>query len=309
MKYSGRNLNLSRILKELGVDIGDSRSDNVSLNCPIHNDKHPSFSINRHDGRWICFSKCGGGSIENLVEAVLGMSPPQAHHWLLSYTDGSTVQLEKLLHPPPQEPELIETLDLDNLQKGVCPDWFAKRGFDASDMDIWSIYYEPRTDAIVIPISNGFVKRFPPGAFIRYYYSKGLNKKQQLFGYYRMIRQTRPIDCMLLTEGSLDTMWVVKAGFDAAAILGSSISDSQVQRIALLNPKEVVLAFDNDDAGRKVARTADRKMSQKFNLQCIQLPDDTKDVQELSINQLQSIINQRTPVLSAKLNKLSYWRN
>lgn len=31
--------------------------------CPFHNDRHPSFGVNREGNYWQCFSGCGGGSI------------------------------------------------------------------------------------------------------------------------------------------------------------------------------------------------------------------------------------------------------
>jgi DNA primase len=31
--------------------------------CPFHDDKHPSFGVNREGNFWQCFAGCGAGSI------------------------------------------------------------------------------------------------------------------------------------------------------------------------------------------------------------------------------------------------------
>ena len=38
-------------------------SDGGVGSCPFHDDKHPSFSVNRERNYWSCFAGCGGGSV------------------------------------------------------------------------------------------------------------------------------------------------------------------------------------------------------------------------------------------------------
>jgi putative DNA primase/helicase len=45
--------------------------------CPFHDDEHPSFSVNRETGLWICHAGCGKRDFRALVSK-LGALPPQA---------------------------------------------------------------------------------------------------------------------------------------------------------------------------------------------------------------------------------------
>jgi len=60
-----------------------------------------------------------------------------------------------------------------------------------------------------------------------------------------------------LVEGFFDTLKVVQAGFDAVALMGSTISQHQ-SKLLLERFSEVILLLDGDDAGRRATeRIAD----------------------------------------------------
>ena len=90
-------------------------------------------------------------------------------------------------------------------------------------------------------------------------------------------------------------MWLNQHGYSAVAVLGASVSPTQINLIGTLHPNEVVLALDNDDAGKKGMNKATIAMSNRFMLSYLKLPKQYKDVQEISnINVLNKVINNKS---------------
>lgn len=302
MKYSDRIIPSDRIMKALGLS-GQPSGNNLYIRCPLHNDSSPSFSFNIENGLWICFGKCGQGSLDQLVSRVMGMTLLDAHHYLLQMSEPNSSYLENLLHPAEKDELLEEIMDEEGLEV-FCPDWFKDRGFDESDIDRWNIKcgYDC---SIYIPLDNGYIKRFSPPSAIRYQYSVGLKKSEKLFGFSKI---SFPVRSIIVVEGPLDAMWGVKNGFNTVAILGSFISDIQMDLLSKLNPEEVCLALDYDAAGFKAVQIFERKNKGRFNITVLPIPDGAKDIQDMSYNQLQNSYNNRLPILIAKMKKQAYWR-
>lgn len=49
------NYHYGELSKALGIK-GDIRGEQFIGNCPLHNDRRPSFSLNIKSGLWTCFS-------------------------------------------------------------------------------------------------------------------------------------------------------------------------------------------------------------------------------------------------------------
>lgn len=86
----------------------------------------------------------------------------------------------------------------------------------------------------------------------------------------------RKTDFIIVVEDLISAIKLRLAGYNAVAILGSDITDTQVQRI-IEETAQVIVWFDNDEAGRKGARDA-IKQFQMQGIQVFQIlsPDDPK---------------------------------
>ena len=60
-----------QILSNIGLDIPEGRVE-VSIKCPLHDDRLPSLSINLDKGMWICHAGCGQGKLASLIEQITG---------------------------------------------------------------------------------------------------------------------------------------------------------------------------------------------------------------------------------------------
>ena len=90
-------------------------------------------------------------------------------------------------------------------------------------------------------------------------------------------------------------MWLDQYGYASVAILGASVSPTQVNLISSLHPSEVVLSLDNDVAGQKGIAKATIDMNDRFLLSYLQLPSNVKDVQDIrDVKQLTEVMNNKT---------------
>jgi hypothetical protein len=46
--------------------------------CPLHDERHPSFTVYTDTNRWICWSQCGTGDVIDLVAKTLNISTAEA---------------------------------------------------------------------------------------------------------------------------------------------------------------------------------------------------------------------------------------
>lgn len=78
------------------------------------------------------------------------------------------------------------------------------------------------------------------------------------------------LDCLkkwrnvVVTEGIFDAEAVIRAGFNAVAIMGSSMTEVQMGKLLSHRPFEVLLMLDNDDAGRAGAQKIFKNMKSRF---------------------------------------------
>ena len=296
MEYCGREVDVDRVLKALGIN-GIRSGNNIYSTCPLHQDRSPSFSFNIDRGLYICFANCSPpGNLEQLVSKILGLSTLKAGQWIIENSNVTVIQLEDIFGDDLLEEEeaIAEVIDDESMVSGHLPQWFRDRGFDDSDIERWDLRFEAKTGAVIIPLTQGFIRRWPPGSKYRYQYSAGCDKKSQLFGFINLVKQVNPqkINYLLVTEGSLDAMKAIKYGYDAVAILGSHISNEQIRKISLLNPKEVVLAFDNDETGVEVTESSVQKLD-KFRVSILEIPKPAKDICDLTKETLDNIFEQK----------------
>lgn len=72
--------NPESLLRQLGIHANLKRRGNqIETNCPLHEDKNPSFSISLSTGQWMCFAGCGSGNLMQLWDELDNLSEIQSH--------------------------------------------------------------------------------------------------------------------------------------------------------------------------------------------------------------------------------------
>ena len=158
---------------------------------------------------------------------------------------------------------------------------------------MFGVLFDLQQRALVWPVrahSNkllGFTRRYLPGHQLRYEYPRGFTRPLFPCDKFRGSRA-------ILVEGPLDAMWLHQHGYyGALATLGTSVTAKQLAWLRA-HVAEVVLMFDNDPAGKAVTQKLLPRLLE-FRLWLAKLPDDVKDPQELSAEQLEKALAEIKP--------------
>src|SRR3990172_9278219 len=153
--------NFPSLLTQLGV-IGVISGNEIRDRCPLHQDNNPSFSMNIHNGLFICFSGCGQGEFTNLVQRVLNCDYQEANNWIISNGQQLGVeQMSKRLelelsrsygHADYKPVDMGWHAYYQTLTDKIMPTWFLARGFTWDTIWHWKIKYDPVLDSVTIPV-------------------------------------------------------------------------------------------------------------------------------------------------------------
>ena len=270
------------ILTKYGVDIPNE--EQIVIHCPFHEDRKESCAINLDKGAWICFAGCGQGGLKSFLHKISGKSWEEINLEVGSQIDTNSLEINPLFFGdeekevskdlPYQKPEVI--LDV--------PDghWIYKRGFTKDTISKWDCKTNNFLD-FMIPAKNqsqeiiGWITRRTQ-AVPKYLFSKGFSKSKTLFG----INKLKDVETLYIVEGALDCMWLSQQGYSAVALLGASLSKKQIELLSALRATELVLALDNDEAGKKGMEKATLDMGNRFLISYLNIPKKYKDLQEIT---------------------------
>jgi len=126
-------------------------SGSFKANCPFHNEKSPSFMVNRPRQSWHCFGCNIGGDVFEFVEKIEGMEFREALE-LLAQKAGVTLPKfdqkaatakKKLQDVNDYAAKLFRHLLLTDPAASVARSYVEKRGIDDLTADLWRIGYAP----------------------------------------------------------------------------------------------------------------------------------------------------------------------
>ena len=103
---------------------------------------------------------------------------------------------------------------------------------------------------------------------VSYINSSGPWKEKCLFGYdlARKLLKKHPNRPVWVVEGPRDVTHLQAANCIVVGCLGSSFSKEKAELIRMLNPKKLLVATDNDDAGNKLAATINGMLKHDIHL-------------------------------------------
>ena len=289
-------------------DLGDliSQFTSCTIKCPFHDDRHPSLYLNFDNDYWICYSQpydCGSGNIAKLVAQLRGISLIEAEKLAINrvFNNKGIVDIlpdfdinfgEKKM--PIDKNIVVPDVYIEeseiNYNDKVVPHWVLDRGFTKQTMKKWRCGMDMNSGALVIPVLDhnqniaGYIRRNKEGVKPKYLYTKGMPRSYILFGLGNLFAAKEKSDknYLLITEGSLDTIWLEQHGYPAVAILGSKLSNAQRDILATIgNFSEIILCLDSDKAGQEATKQVKQELGKLFFITEIGLPQGYKDIQEV----------------------------
>lgn len=261
-------------LVSLGLNVNDTRGDEIQINCPAHKertgkeDRNPSLWINADSGAFICFSCQWKGNIYTLIEQVSGVAGGGNLNLAERVESSLRSRFQRLTNPKEikhEEPVIIHESMLSAfkgvpnficLSRGLLPDVAWKYGVRWNSNDkSWIIpIRDPLTNKLMGWQEKGHERRI-------FKNTTRVKKSDALFGY-----DLYEGGDMIVVESPLDVIRLASVGFPGGvAVYGCIVSDVQFNLIR--GGKRVIFAMDNDKAGNEATRDLLRR-SKEAGLEC-----------------------------------------
>lgn len=186
-------------------------------------------------------------------------------------------------------------------EKHPLTDFMLAKGYDIEDLldlnlsrNVQGEYRDVFFDRVVFPIADRFghviafsARAIEPNHPIKYINSSETPlyvKGESIFNYHRAHEAARKAGYVIVVEGVTDVLAFHQAGLDnVIAYLGVAVTSSHIQK-TLSMTRDVVLAFDTDQAGRKASYETGLAFSEKKANVSIWYNDTEYDPDELLKN-------------------------
>lgn len=269
-----REVTMIRLLDFYSIPLKQIAPNRLSGCCPIHQGDNPNaFHVDLGKNLFNCFTHCGGGSIFDFVmkKEKLSFYNAASKIWNIFYSSSERQKMKQDNAKEKQE------LTLMNLRLKLQHDhsYLRKRNISpqlARYFQMGFCQYGIMKNRIAIPvfdIQNRIVaycgRAVEQDIYPKYLFPKNFNKSCHLFNIQHITphaphtpQHQKPV---FIVEGFFDCIHIVKLGFDAVALMGSSISQQQLTLLKEIN-RFYILMLDGDEAGKKATIKISNKMAQ-----------------------------------------------
>lgn len=270
--------------------------ENIVVTCPIHangKEKTPACNIYIGDstleyGFYRCLVCENKGSFVEFVSHCFDSSIDFAKNWLIKHFGkladdvislGDPINLNKAFKARKAYPNTFLKEELDKYQS--WHPYLASRKLSKDTCDKFKIKYDPHFRQIIFPCfdTKGNIIMLPQRSIDTktFYIPVGIEKPVYCLDH--IIKNN--IKKVILVEGPFDCLTCYEYGASAIATLGNP-SDFQIEQINRSCIEFLYLAFDNDEAGRKMANKVKQKLSPRIITEDLILPINKKDINELT---------------------------
>ena len=257
---------VERTLLRLSI-VSIPRSRELGAMCPMHEyrtgkkDNNPSWSINAITGAHNCFS-CGyKGNLLTLISDLLEYGDlEKAKSWLRTDVeldiDFISRQLDEAKKTYIHLPKLVPMSEARLAVFGDVPIWAAnERGITIDACGKYGVRWQANDSSWILPIRtvdhNKLLGWQEKGQLSRRFFNRppGVPKSKTLFG-----MSCWDEDQMIVVESPLDAVKLASVGIPGGiATFGATVSQDQIE--IMRRAKTLVIAMDNDAAGKKSSQT------------------------------------------------------
>ena len=191
--------------------------------------------------------------------------------------------------------EYVSEEELDSYRY-THPYW-SKRGItDANIIELFDLGYDKKTDCITFPVrdKNGNCEFIARRSVRTKFFSYPEGVSKPLYGLYELMQEYNcgyNISPVIVCESMIDSILLWQSQHHAVALNGLG-NDRQFKQLSELPCNSLILATDNDDAGKKARERIKSKVTNKL-ISYIQFPKGIKDPGECSRYQLDNILEWR----------------
>jgi DNA primase len=286
---------VKRSLVTAGIDIQYELDNDLMIFCPFHNNyRSPAGEVSKDTGMFWCFSCQESKDLTEVIMQVSKRSYFEAMRLIDSkadkrnLTDQLSNALEKTVTFVQYDLDTIDKLHQNVFLNSNAIEYFSNRGISKDSVERYKLGYSTAQNMVTIPVHSpdgiclGFVGRSIEGKVFKN--TQDLPKSKTLFNLWRNKR----VDKIFVVESSFDAIRLEQVGAHAVATLGATISKEQ-RKLLKQYFNQVIALGDNDEAGTNMSN---KLLTDLGSGKCIvaKLPDNVKDVSELSDKELKEFV-------------------
>jgi DNA primase len=303
---------LDIVKNKLGIRIYKVSNGNILAYCPLHNDKNPSLSIRCSDGVHICFGGCSKGSLDMLVQQVLGIGPMEAKIICAGGEREITPSILKDKLFPINKMELTYCIDYSDIDFPVAlnhPYLIENRKLTNDDIQLWGLRWDEKNNRIVMPIwdeKNELVtvtyRNLNPKSiekYGKYTHTPNLKISHYLYGE-NLHFGGKYGTIIIVVEGPFDAIRLNQFGYAAVAVFNANLSTVQASKL-IRRFDNVYLGFDNDVAGAAGMEKASSKLFGRVGVSYVYWEE--KDAGDSTKEQIENAIMNAKSDLITKLSR------
>lgn len=274
----------------------------ISLLCPFHDDRQPSLSVNLDRKLFHCFACQAKGDILDFVARIEQLSLPDAARIVARCCGLPLERHMSACRRPPATAEdgqnagsanrpVRELLQQDGKASPCCGTaldpthrYLFDRGLTSELIRVFGLGYCAQgrlRGRVCIPIHSpdgaqilGYSGRWAndqvPDGIPRYLMPLGFRKSALLFNYHRVVGAQH----LVIVEGYWSVFRLHALNVPAVALMGTSLSDPQMDLLGQSEARQFTLLLDADRAGRKATTDLLPRLSSLFFVRSPALPDN-----------------------------------
>jgi DNA primase len=285
--------------------------DKVQCPNPNHDTNKHHFQVNSVDGLVHCFAYCGiSGSYHHAIKIIEGCSDKQARKIIREFA-GRGKRKGKVVRGsgrPAANSIPTECLAYDSFIPQAGLEYLERRGISASSVARFEIGWCPESLRLVIPgrdirgQTRFLIKRaVRESQHPKYLYTEGFPKTSLLFGACDIDLGLVKSQGIVLVEGSLDAIRLHQHGItNTVGILGTGISDRQIEILGRVRPSRIYFFFDKDSAGVQNIQIADRRLRSKYPVFVVRFPRAKSDPADCTRKEVERAIERAIPLRNFK---------
>ncbi len=289
--------------------------DNKIQSCsPFRIDRNPSFAVNLENGTWIDSGATGEyhkGHFLSLLSFLREESVEDTSEYLLRMyspllKEESDLHLDMTDFGQSSKQETLKIFSDDELKQfAFRHPYLSRRGISEEVQQQFRVGYDQSKKAVAMCWCNtdGDVVniKFRSVNTKHFWYANGQRIKNHLYGYH--IFKAEPSKILTVTESEIDCMRLWTVGIPAIALGTAHISQKQAEMLHKLDINELVIATDNDAAGRECAKRLEETFISSVRVSYFNFDGTSaKDISDLSTLEIHSRYAERK-LLTLYLNK------
>ena len=297
-------INIERVCYKLGLDL-EQRGELLTCLCPFHSEERPSFTVYTETNSWFCFScNTGGGPLQLVSLLVEGVANWQ--DLVLWFQSGTDAFEQTGFRVSPPVGKIRDLLHLDATV--VLPK--SSRSSDPFLASLGVLYAREGEFAgrHIIPVRlNGDLVAYEARDFTGGLVPKTLIMPRgvRIRSFLWNIDSIEPGSSVIIVEGIKGAIAVMDFGYlNVVSSFGAKLSADQVALLVSRHPREVIIAYDADDAGIEGSSEAVANMFAWTNVYCVNLPEGT-DPWDVSKDCWNTCLDNKARVLATDRNRMA----